>query len=212
MQNITNIIFDYGNVIFEIDFQKAQQAFRALGIHQVEELYGHKSQSSLFDYFDKGLITSADFRDGLRDLAGMADLKDQELDNAWNALLLGVPKGNHELLLACKDKYRTFLLSNNNEIHYAWILDYLKKNHQINDNEGFFEKTYYSHFLGMRKPAASIFELVMNENNLDPTETLFIDDSPQHLETARKLGLQTALLDSPRQLGDLLMRYQLLSQ
>jgi FMN phosphatase YigB (HAD superfamily) len=37
----------------------------------------------------------------------------------------------------------------------------------------------------------------LNENNLDPAETLFIDDSPQHLATAQKLGIQTYLMTAP---------------
>ena len=51
--------------------------------------------------------------------------------------------------------------------------------------------------MGKRKPDADIFEQVLSENNLDPAETLFIDDSPQHLETAQKLGMQTYLMTAP---------------
>jgi FMN phosphatase YigB (HAD superfamily) len=212
MQNISNLIFDYGNVIFEIDFEKAQKAFRNLGLENVEELYGHRGQDRLFDDFDKGLISSADFRDGIRGLIGNATLSDEAIDGAWNALLIGVPQGTHELLLACKEKYRTFLLSNNNDIHYTWILEHLREQYGINDNEALFEKTYYSHFVGLRKPAKEIFELVLKENHLNPEETLFIDDSPQHLESAKKLGLQTALCPTPKELRELLNSYQLLTQ
>lgn len=67
----------------------------------------------------------------------------------------------------------------------------------MENNDGLFEKVYYSHLMGKRKPDAEIFEQVLLENNLDPTETLFIDDSPQHLETAKKLGLQTYLITAP---------------
>lgn len=212
MQNISNLIFDYGNVIFEIDFEKAQKAFKNLGLRNVEELYGHKGQDRLFDDFDKGLISSAEFRDGIRGLIGNSTLSDADIDHAWNALLIGVPQGTHDLLLACKEKYRTFLLSNNNDIHYNWILEHLREQFEIPDNEAFFEKTYYSHFVGLRKPAIEIFELVIQENHLNPEETLFIDDSPQHLESAKKLGLQTALCPTPSELRELLNSYQLLTQ
>jgi FMN phosphatase YigB (HAD superfamily) len=101
------------------------------------------------------------------------------------------------LLLKVKDKYRTFLLSNINAIHYDYVHNYLKKAFNLDNNEHLFEKTYYSHLTGKRKPEPAIFEQVLQENNLNPAETLFIDDSPQHLETAKKLGMQTYLMTAP---------------
>jgi len=74
----------------------------------------------------------------------------------------------------------------------------------------FFEKTYYSHLVGMRKPDAEIFELVMQEQQLDPAETLFIDDSPQHLATAKQLGWHTALCTKKKPLRILLEEFELL--
>ncbi|HAL83421.1 MAG TPA: HAD family phosphatase, partial [Mucilaginibacter sp.] len=90
-----------------------------------------------------------------------------------------------------------FLLSNINQIHYDFIMDYLKIEFGFDGNSHLFEKTYYSHLVGKRKPDAAIFEQVLNENNLNPAETLFIDDSPQHIATAQKLGIQTYLMAAP---------------
>lgn len=204
MKEIKNIIFDYGNVIFEIDFEKAQNAFRNLGIKDVESVFAHSGQNPLFDKFDKGIIGASEFRDGIRALSGMKNSTDQEIDTAWNSLLIGVPHGSHELLLGLKNKYRTFLLSNNNEIHYSFIMDYLKDKHGMDDNSNLFEKDYYSHLMGMRKPNKDIFERVLNEQVLVPDETLFIDDSPQHLETAGKLGIKTVLFNNPKELKQLI--------
>lgn len=204
MKNIKNIIFDYGNVIFEIDFKIAQDAFRSLGIKDVETVFAHSGQNPLFDQFDKGLIEASEFRDGVREFSGMKNSTDEEIDRAWNSLLIGVPEGNHDLLLGLKNKYRTFLLSNNNAIHYEWIMDYLKKSYELEDNSSFFEKDYYSHLMGMRKPNKDIFERVIDEQGLVPEETLFIDDSPQHLETAGQLGLKTVLFNTPKELKNLI--------
>ena len=204
MKNIKNIIFDYGNVIFEIDFKKAQDAFRNLGITDVESVFAHSGQNPLFDNFDKGLIEASEFRNGVREFSGMKNTTDEEIDKAWNSLLIGVPEGNHDLLLGLKNKYRTFLLSNNNAIHYQWIMDYLKESYELEDNSGFFEKDYYSHLMGMRKPNKDIFERVIDEQGLVPEETLFIDDSPQHLETAGQLGLKTVLFNTPKELKNLI--------
>lgn len=210
MEKIKNIVLDYGNVIFMIDFVKLKDAFTQLGIENVDTVFGHHGQSALFDNFDKGKIDSAQFRAGIRELTQNPTLTDGEIDAAWNSLLIGVPQGNHEILMQLKDRYRTFLLSNNNAIHYAYCMNDIREKYGVVDNEGFFEKTYYSHLVGMRKPDAEIFELVMQEQQLDPEETLFIDDSPQHLATAKQLGWHTALCTKEKPLRILLKEFELL--
>ena len=195
MPKIKNIIFDYGAVIFDINHQLTIQAFKKLGIPDVESLFGHLKQSSLFDDFETGKSSASDFRKELSKLSGK-NLSDKELDAAWNAMLLGIPNGKLELLIKLKDQYRTFLLSNTNEIHYNWISDYLKNDLKIGSMAHYFEKDYYSHHLGLRKPNADIFEFVLRERKLNPEETLFIDDSPQHIVTASSLGIQTLHLTS----------------
>lgn len=206
MQNIKNIIFDYGNVIFELDFQKLEQAFKDIGIPDTATFFSHKVQNELFDQLDLGTITAGEFRDEVRRISGKSDLQDDDINNAWNALLVGIAEGNHDVLLEMKDRYRTFLLSNNNEMHYNYILQYLKQNFGLDDNSSFFEKDYYSHLMGMRKPNAEIFEFVLNAHALVPEETLFIDDSPQHLEAAKKLGIKTALVERPEPLRNIIDR------
>jgi putative hydrolase of the HAD superfamily len=212
MNKIRNIIFDYGNVIFTIDFNRAQHSFTELGVKNVEHFFSHKGHDSLFDQFEQGLISSSEFRDGIRKVTGIESLSDAEIDQAWNSLLIGVPEPNHDLLLKVKEKYRTFLLSNNNEIHYNWIMDYLQREHRLDSNAVFFEKDYYSHLMKMRKPNREIFEFVMRENNLNPIETLFIDDSPQHLKTADMLGLKTHLLTADETLESYLYSSGLLKR
>jgi FMN phosphatase YigB (HAD superfamily) len=192
-----NIIFDYGNVIFNIDFTKVAEAWNKLGITNADDFYGHRKQYPVFNALERGEISPADFRDRIREIAHKPNLTDKQIDDAWNTIFIGIPKGNHELLLQLKNKYRTFLLSNINAIHYDYVHDYLKKEYGMDDNEHLFEKTYYSHLVGKRKPEPAIFEQILIENNLNPAETLFIDDSPQHLEVAKTLGIQTYLMTAP---------------
>lgn len=209
---IKNIIFDYGNVIFRIDFSRTQHSFTELGIRNVERFFAHTGHDQLFDEFEKGMISSAEFREGIRRITEKPELSDEQIDRAWNTLLIGVPPGNHELLLEAKKKYRTFLLSNNNEIHYNWIMDYLKNEFGLDSNAVFFEKDYYSHLMKMRKPNPDIFEFVLEAHGLQPGETLFIDDSPQHIRTAESLGLHTHLLTADETLEDYLYSSGLLSR
>jgi FMN phosphatase YigB (HAD superfamily) len=211
MQNIKNIIFDYGNVIFEINFEKAQQALFQLGITDIENFFSHKKHHAIFNDFESAAISPTEFRNEIRTAANNPGLTDDEIDAAWNSLLIGVPATVHDTLLKVKEKYRTFLLSNNNEIHYNYIVKYLKRDFGMDDNSSLFEKTYYSQHMSLRKPDVEIFLQVIRENNLNAEETLFIDDSPQHIEGAKKAGLNTLLMDvHPRELEGFLKRKQIL--
>lgn len=211
MKNLKNIIFDYGNVIFEINFKRTQSALLQLGVSNIEAFFAHKSHNQLFDNFETNAISPAEFRTGIRKAANNDDLNDQQIDDAWNSLLIGVSANNHEVLLEMKAKYRTFLLSNNNAIHYDWIIKHIKENYNINNYDDYFEKAYFSHLMKLRKPNVDIFEQVIKENDLDPSETLFIDDSPQHIEGAKKADLNTLLMNvHPKELKTFLKEHHLL--
>jgi len=209
MQKIKNIILDYGNVIFMIDFPKVRQAFIDLGVKNVDDFFAHHGQDRLFDDFDKGLISVPEFRDAVRLKAQRPDLTDQQIDHAWNALLIGVPEGKHEILENLKQNYRTFLCSNNNELHYAYCMNHIHEKYGVPNNDQFFERTYYSHLEGVRKPDSAIFERLLEQNQLNPEESLFIDDSPQHLEGAKKLGIQTVLCTKERPLEQIVIDLKL---
>jgi len=212
MEKIQNIIFDYGNVIFAIDFRIAQKALTELGIADIEDFFGHKGHNNLFDDLETGTITPAQFREGIRLHANNPSLTDEQIDAAWNSLLIGIAPETIETLLEAKKHYRTFLLSNTNQIHFDYFTGYLKKEFQVDNNDHLFEKTYYSHEMLLRKPNVEIFEQVLRENNLNPIETLFIDDSPQHLVGAKQAGMQTLLMtEHPKNLGAFLKSKGLLT-
>lgn len=189
-----NIIFDLGGVLLNIDYSLATKAFSDLGLTDFDKLFSKAHQTKLFDLYEKGQISSEAFRDHVKSCFN-TPIDDSTIDKAWNAMLLDFPPERFHLLLQLKTKHRIFLLSNTNEIHIQYINNYLQETFGIPDLSGYFEKVYLSYEVGMRKPDAEIFELVLSENNLDPNETLFIDDSIQHIEGAKKLGIHTYWLD-----------------
>ena len=191
---IKNIIFDLGGVIINIDYSLLIEAFSKIGLPHFEAYFSQKEQKKLFDLYEKGMISSQDFREELKKQC-KPGTSDADIDAAWNAMLLDLPKKRLDLLLNIKNTYRTFLLSNTNEIHMVFINNYLQKMFQIKNLEKHFEKVYLSYEVKMRKPDAEIFELILNQNNLLKEETLFIDDSLQHVDSARSFGLSTILLD-----------------
>ena len=200
--HIKNIIFDYGAVILNIDYQLAEKAFAKLGLTDFDRLYSHATQKELFDEFEKGLITPADFRNGVRKFI-KRDVSDLQIDAAWNAMLLDLPEERIQLLDELKTKYRLFLLSNTNEIHYNSFTSYMRDKFKREIFSDVFEKAYVSFKVKMRKPDPEIFLHVLQEQNLRKEETLFIDDSLQHIETANKLGINTIFLEKGKTILDL---------
>lgn len=193
MNGIKNIIFDLGGVIINLDYDATREAFIQLGFRDFDAVYSQVQQGGLFDAMDKGEITPGEFRNKIRQCIDR-DVSDDEIDAAWNAMLLDVPADRIELLKQLKEKYRLFLLSNTNSIHVKQFSADLQHVYGTPDFTPYFEKWYYSCAMGMRKPDAEIFEYLLNENQLRAEETLFIDDSVQHIEGAQKCGLKTLYL------------------
>jgi len=186
--NIKNIVFDLGGVILNIDYHLTIDAFKRLGFENFDTIFTQAKQTGIFDKLDKGQITPKEFRDGVRELAGKP-FTDEQIDNAWNAMLLDFPMDRLKLLEQVHGQYRTFLLSNTNQIHIDVYNQILQNTFGVKDLSHFFEKEYYSHEVHMRKPDSEIFEFILSQNGLNAEETLFIDDTEQHIVGARKTGI-----------------------
>ena len=190
---IKNIIFDLGGVILNLNFNNTAEHFKSLGIRNFDEIYSKYKQLSLFDDFEVGKISPSDFIKKLKTFAPENCLE-SDIETAWNAMLLDLPKERIELLQKLKIKYRLFLLSNTNEIHYNAFMQQILESFGRPVFSEIFEKEYYSHILGKRKPHKETFEFVMNEQNLLPEETLFLDDTLHHIEGAKVVGINTKLV------------------
>jgi glucose-1-phosphatase len=189
-----NIIFDFGGVIININYNLTTEAFKNLGLRDFNQVFSKAKQNQLFDLYEKGMITSHEFRTELKS-AFNAKPSTEAINEAWNAMLLDLPGERLQLLQKLNASHRTFLLSNTNEMHIDSIHSNLKEHLGISNLSGYFEKIYFSYKIKMRKPDAEIFRLVLRENGLKGEETLFIDDSIQHIEGAKRAGLQTYWLD-----------------
>ncbi|NLA25181.1 MAG: HAD family phosphatase [Bacteroidales bacterium] len=204
---IKNIVFDLGNVILNIDASLSVLEFEKLQLKNFDELYTLSNQVGLFDQLEKGEIEPEEFYAKIREISKL-DLKDFEIINAWNALILDFPKENIELLKSLKSKYRTFILSNTNYIHYKYYTEQLQTNFNINGLEDLVEKAYFSHELGYRKPDEIIYKFVENHANIKPEETLFIDDNAENCLSAEKLSWKT-ILYTGNSLSDLFAKLNL---
>ncbi len=201
MKSNNAIIFDLGGVILNLDYQRTIDAFKKLGISNFEEMYTQASQSNVFDDFETGKISSQHFINLLLPYLPVGTSPNKVV-HAWNAMILDFPKERLKLLDELKSKRRTFLLSNTNELHLQEVIRSLSKTTD-RTLESYFEKVYYSHILNLRKPNLEIFEYVCKEQNLNPSETIFIDDTIGHINGSNSFGLQGFHLEKGTTITDL---------
>ncbi|MBC8396168.1 MAG: HAD family phosphatase [Flavobacteriales bacterium] len=187
LNGVKNIIFDLGGVILNIDYGQTANAFKKIGVANFDEIYSQAKQVQVFDKLETGELTPDEFREYMKEIVPSLQLSD--IDKAWNAMLLDLPAARIDLLKKLKKKYRLFLLSNTNEIHIKCFRKIIDSSYGENIFDAIFENQYYSSEIGMRKPNPECFQYVLEKNGMEPSETLFIDDSIQHVEGARKLKI-----------------------
>ncbi len=190
MAAIKNIIFDFGGIFINIDYQKTEDAFINLGIKNFAEYYKQDFVSKLFEDLEIGVITPLQFYDGFRQITN-ASLTNEQIENAWNALLGEYLLDRLEWLHTIKENYKIFLFSNTNKIHYDRFIKMYRNLKLPNSFSSYFIKDYYSHVLGLRKPNANSYNAILKEQGLLAGETIFIDDTLKNIEGAKAVGLQT---------------------
>jgi putative hydrolase of the HAD superfamily len=190
---IKNIIFDFGGVFINLNHEAVSAGIKRYGLKAPDA-----TLISLSQQYEKGEMDSKTFIETVHQVIP-GSLRN-EIRQIWNQTIADFPLERLEFLESLKEtrQYRMFLLSNTNALHIE----------QVQENMGFaaferfrkcFEAFYLSHQIGMRKPDSEIFKFVLEENNLCPGNTLFIDDTLEHIESASKLGIKTWHLDIARE-------------
>lgn len=182
---IKNIIFDFGDVFIKLDKSATLQALFKAGYEEIpEELI------PLAITYEKGMLDTQSFLKAVNDFLPNSTV--DEIIEAWNAIILNFPEKRLRFLqkLAKERKYRLFLLSNTNELHIEKVIAEMGvKNYET--FRSCFEGFYLSHCIGMRKPEPEIFTMFLTEHGLESHETLFVDDTLEHILSAKSLGFQT---------------------
>jgi FMN phosphatase YigB (HAD superfamily) len=187
---IKNIVFDLGAVIIPIDFEKTFNAFSNLSSLSVEEIKHRYQSTSLFINFEKGIIGNFAFLKELRVLLEAdSEITDQQLIDAWNTLLLPIPKERIDRIKVLASTYRLFLLSNTNPIHIKDVNRILFECTQVPALEYLFETTWYSYDLGLIKPGIEIYKTILQIKELQANETVFLDDNADNIAGAKSAGI-----------------------
>ena len=209
MKEFKNLIFDIGDVIIDIDFTVTVAAFQKLAAVDFSEIISYTRQHKIFDLLETGKITAQQFRDELK-VFMKPDITDEEINAAWNTIIIGYPENKFRLLKELKSRYKTFALSNTNEIHVDTFNQAVKTKFGVKDFEEFFHHAYYSNQIGFRKPEKEIYKWILEKENLNPLETFFVDDNAANAEAAKEIGIQAYQLTDRNKLHELLAELKII--
>jgi HAD superfamily hydrolase (TIGR01549 family) len=193
MKDVKNILFDLGGVFLDINYQLTEKAFIDLGITDFDQRFNQQFSNTLFEDLETGKVDPEVFYHRFRKETE-TELSNEAIERAWNALLLDFPTERLEWLEKMGRKYPVYLYSNTNLIHYQCFMRNFEEKFEGKKFNDYFRKAYYSHELGLRKPYPSSYTRIMELENLNPTETLFIDDTLKNIKGAQEAGLQTIWL------------------
>ena len=181
---IKTLIFDFGNVFINLNIEAAQKhALEAFQIESLsEEMLGFNS------FYEQGLISTDEFLEFY--IENFPKLSKETLVDIWNIILKDFPKYRLDFLQDIKktSKYNLILLSNTNALHIDFIKTHVPF---FEEFKNCFDHFYLSHEINLIKPNPDIFEFVLNENKLEASECLFIDDNADNIKTANHLNINT---------------------
>ena len=191
-KKIKFLILDFGGVILDIDFSKTYTALSTLLGEDIGTENDQNDFQVLVDEYERGKMNTETFLWNIQRMAKPNIVQPLDIINAWNQMLDGWKVGQFQILYQLRRNYKTFLLSNTNEIHIDHVKYDLKKNYGIADFEQeFFDKVYYSFEVGFRKPDPEIYNVLLKDARIHPEECCFVDDNADNIAAAQKLGFIT---------------------
>ena len=195
-RKIKNLIFDFGNVIVDLDRKGMVSRFAEQGV-DVDKFTGISAQKGIFGDLELGRVTPDDFCKRLTDMAPQYQLEGtaltltpQGIKDAWNTMLAGIPERRLKALQWLGQHYHISLLSNTNQIHVDYSFEHHFRVQGYEPNE-LFEHIFLSNELHLAKPERTIFDRVLQLSGYKAEETLFIDDSAINCQAFSELGVHT---------------------
>lgn len=188
---IKNLVIDFGGVLVDLERQRCVEEFKKIGITNADKLLGTSHQEGFFEDYEKGLITSEEFRDEIRkQTVNKEVVSDELIDAAWISFLDDIPRNKLDLLLALREHYVVYLLSNTNPIHWNWACEFgfPYRGFRVED---YFENMFLSYELHQLKPDKEIYQTLIKTAGIDPKESFLIDDSIENCTAAKSLGFST---------------------
>ena len=176
-QDIKTILFDLGNVVIYLHEEGSYHEFASLSTDSYQTLKTKVKNEKFFNEFEKGEISETEFRSGLRRLLSDESLANNQLDDAWNKMLIKIDPMIIDVIKRISESRTVMVLSNTNSIHEKAFHKMLNEVSEYTHLDQFFHKVYLSHEIRERKPDHSSWQFILNDNpDMIAAEVLFLDD------------------------------------
>ena len=190
LSGIKNIVFDMGGVIITLERAESVRRFEEAGLKTIEELLDPYHQKGIFLELEEGKLSQEEFYEAVRKEAGTY-ISNEAIDYGWLGFLKDIPEYKLKMLEDLREKgYNLYLLSNTNPIIMSWVLS-SEFSQQGKGIDKYFDKLYLSYQIGYTKPDPRIYEFMLDDSGMIPSETLFIDDGKANVEAGDALGMKT---------------------
>ena len=186
MRGIKNIIFDLGGVIMDLDIPTSLKAFSKIMVHPVGTLEeAIATLRPLMHAMDVGEMEADTFISIMKEQCHPG-VTDEEIVDAFNQIIR-LPRHRLEWILELRKHYRVFLLSNIGDLHWR---ETQRQSEALGiDFASCFDEMFLSYKMKLAKPDIRIYERLIAETGIQPSETLYIDDLPNNIEAGRTMGL-----------------------
>jgi epoxide hydrolase-like predicted phosphatase len=190
---IKNVIFDIGNVL--LNFEPKVYVQSKIIEDKVEEIYDSIFKSEEWPMLDRGTISEEEAKANIIN----RKIENEDFINSvfenWYDILTPI-EGSVEVLKKLKEKgYKVFYLSN---FHLA-AFEYVIKKYDFFE---LFDGGVVSYKENLIKPEKEIYEKVIHNYKINPSETVFIDDMQENVEVAMKQGIKGIVLENTKNLRD----------
>ena len=195
---IKNVIFDFYGTLVDISTDEGYEGFfdnvEAL-FKDIKDLGGKFKELYLKKCKEKEKkVEEIELLDVFKEIYEVDDYTAAKI--AWTFRLLSLKKLKiypevEDFLIKLKlEGYKVFLLSNAQRCFTHIEMASL-------NIEKYFDKIYLSSDYGVKKPNPKFFKILMNENNLNPFETIMIgNDANADIKGAWKVGLRAIYMET----------------
>lgn len=184
------ILFDLGGVVFTNGTRKFVETLSGRYSLHTDDIRA-VLDGDMGTRYREGTLTRDQFWYFVREKLSLTESADQ-LESEWISFYSVIQETKH-IIETLRTKYRVMYLSDNVKERVAALN---RTYHFLS----WFDGGIFSHDVGVRKPHPRVYEMALEAGNAKPEETVFIDDKPQALEPAERLGIHTILFESPEQL------------
>lgn len=179
-------IFDMGGVVTTNASEARGRPAAALGVTQ-EEM--DNATGDLFDQLTVGKISVKEFWKTVGDRLG------KKIDTDYFHLFFHpvLNEGTKKIILALRKKgFRVVCGTNTIESHYL--------NHITRGDYAFFDQTYASQMMGVKKPDPLFWKMILDAEKCAPSEAFFTDDLEANVQAAAALGIHAVQFTDAKKL------------